>query len=736
MLLLLAATLLAAHPAAPDTAQPQTGARADAYLDAGARETVRLARERRVGMESAIRRYRAVSRSRISLGLRALRRDRLFFRCESAVRVDWRRGEPAVKEVLGGREVVPLVSRIPEVEEDCGSSVFDPGADRLVFGLGGMVGGEDAFARHPLAPGSEADYRFRSGDTVTVRIPGTAPLRLVELRVIPRRSESWLVSGSLWLESDSHAVVRAVLRLARPFDLERDAARLDDEDDGADEVPGVLKPIRADIRFITVEYGLWNQKWWMPRLVALEGEAQVGRLARLPLRMEQTYGEFEVEGDPDAAPLPAAAEPEPSGTVAKCGDASSRGRALRDSIQAERPDFQVSVGCGCSMGRCRESVTLMPRDTQRVLASEHLPGSIYDEGEALVSRAEMDELLALAKGAAPAPWALARPRLEWGGSTPELLRYNRVEGFSVGARAAWDLGRAEADATLRLGTGDWQPEVQLGLERSGPVSWQRVAAYRRLNAVDGTPRALGPGNSLSALLFGRDEGFYYRTLGAELLRTPAGDGPGVSWRLFAERQSRAEQRTNWSVPRLWSQGGFEENISARLANQAGAAVSWRGTRGSDPAGWRGGAALSLEGSAGAFAFARPSASLFGSAPLPAGLAGSVEVAAGTSLGDVPVQSYWFLGGPATVRGFAAGTRVGDAFWRGRAEVGRAAPGARIVVFSDAGWAGRRRDFTPDPSLLAAGVGASFLDGLVRLDLARALDGGSGWRVDLYLDGLM
>ncbi len=737
MLLLLAASLLAAHPSpsAPDTALPQSAARSDAYLDAGARETVRLARERRTDVESAIRSYRVVSRSRISLGLRALRRDRLFFRCESAVRVDWRRGEPAVMEVLGGREVVPLVSRTPEPEEDCGNSVFDPTADRLELGLGGMMGGDDAFARHPLAAGSEADYRFRSGDTVTVRIPGMAALRLVELQVIPRRSESSLVSGSLWLESDSHAVVRAVLRLARPFDLETDGRRLDPDDDDLDDVPGVFKPVRADIRFMTVEYGLWHQRWWLPRLVALEGEAQLGKMARFPLRMEQTYADFEVEGDAPGTPPPAVAAASAAGSARKCGDHSPRGAAVRDSLRAARPEFTVELGCDCSGGRCRESVTLMPRDTQRVVAGEHLPPSIFEEGEALVSRAEMNELVALAKLAPAAPWQLARPRLSWAGSSPDLLRYNRVEGLSAGARAEWELGRATADATLRLGIADWQPDVQVGATRTGVASRHRLAAYRRLDAVDFAPRALGLGNSLSSLLFGRDDGHYFRSLGVELLRSPVAE-QGVSWRLFAEHQAEAEKSTDWSLPSLWSDDGFRENIRAESADQAGAAVAWRAARGADPAGWRGGMEVALEGSTGTFTFARPSATLFGGAPLPAGLVGTVEVGAGTALGEVPVQGLWFLGGPATARGYAGGIVAGEAFWRARAEVGRAAPGARIVAFSDAGWAGARDAWAADPRLLSAGVGASFLDGLVRVDLARALRDPTGWRVDLYLDGLM
>lgn len=741
MFLLLAATLLASPPAPPppDTLVLPPAARADAYLDAGARESVRLARARRSGVESGIRRYQAVSRARISVGLRALRRDRLLFRCESAVRVDWRRGEPAIREVLGGREMVPLVQRTPEPDEDCGDSVFDPSADRLTFGLGGFLGGEDAFARHPLAAGSEAHYRFRSGDTVTVRIPGAEALRLVELRVIPRRNESSLVSGSLWLESGSHAVVRAVLRLARPFDLETDAARMDPEDDDVDEVPGVFKPIRADIRFVSVEYGLWHQRWWLPRLVALEGEAQVGKMARLPIRMEQTYSGFEVEGDAPGTPLPAvttaaAGEAAPT-TVRECRERSERGKALRDSLRTVYPDHRVEVGCGCTSGRCSEKVTLVPRDTQRVVASEHLPASIFEEGEGLVTRAEMEELLGLARGAAPAPWQLARPRLSWAGRAPDLLRYNRVEGLSPGARADWELGRATADATLRVGLADLQPDVVLGATRTGPVSRHRLAAYRRLNAADFAPRALGLGNSLSALLFGRDEGNYFRSLGVELLRSPVA-AQGLGWRVFAERQTEAEKSTDWSLPELWGDGGFGPNIAAQTADQAGASASWRTVRGADPAGWRGGVDLSLEGSTGTFTFARPSATVFGAAPLPAGLAGSVEVAAGTSAGDVPVQGLWFLGGTGTVRGYAGGVTAGEAFWRTRAEVGGAAPGARIVAFSDAGWAGPRDAWRADPRLLSAGVGASFLDGLVRVDLSRALHEPTGWRVDLYLDALM
>jgi hemolysin activation/secretion protein len=112
------------------------------------------------------------------------------------------------------------------------------------------------------------------------------------------------------------------------------------------------------------------------------------------------------------------------------------------------------------------------------------------------------------------------------------------------------------------------------------------------------------------------------------------------------------------------------------------------------------------------------------------------MAAGAAFGDVPVQSLWYLGGPATMRGYSGNAARGEAFWRGRAEIARAAPGARIVLFSDAGWAGPRDDVQLDPLLLSAGIGASFLDGLLRLDLAHALREPRGWRFDIHLDGAL
>jgi hypothetical protein len=40
------------------------------------------------------------------------------------------------------------------------------------------------------------------------------------------------------------------------------------------------------------------------------------------------------------------------------------------------------------------------------------------------------------------------------------------------------------------------------------------------------------------------------------------------------------------------------------------------------------------------------------------------------------------------------------------------------------------------AVASAGAGFSVLDGIIRLDLARGLQGPRSWRLDFYLDGLL
>lgn len=737
---------------------------ADAYLDPGARVLVARARERVAAADHSITEYSTRARERISVGIRALRRDRMLYRREVAADVLWRRDGVGHVRVLGAREVVPIARPDPRVPgraaREGADLAFDPRRNQLISHLGDSDG--DGI-RTPLAPGSEADYRFATGDTTRIRLAGGREVRLVELRVIPRRPSGLLVRGSLWLDLDHYAAVRGVFRLAAPLDIVRD---LEDEDD--DDVPGILQPMEANLRYLTVDYGLWEDRWWMPRLVALEGEARVGDLGRVPVRFERSYESYQVRGEgmpplqiadldssvsdsavvmsscgDDADEAESADDTEHASTVAPEDEASRRGerevipQPADSASRVEDDTARDDARARRSREECWSFTSTVPEDSI-LLGGPDLPGSIYD-AESLISDAEIRELTSVLNIGAlgGTPWHAPVTRVEY--LKPRLVRYNRVQGLALGAEVSADFGAARFDATGWIGTSDLEPNLEVGAERSTFGSLQRLALYRRLETVQPASSDPGLARALSAFLFGRDDDDYHRTLGAELIARSAGDpASGYELRIFAERQRTAEKTTDLSVPNLLSaERGFHENITADEADQAGVELTGRLAGGQDPRAVRWTLSGSVLGETGDYTLARPGASASLGFPLPFDAVAAVEVAGGTSLGEPTIQRLWYLGGPATVRGYGGGSRIsGEAFWRSRVEVGSSGPAARVALFSDAGWAGPRDAWVFDPPLLSAGIGASFLDGLLRVDLSRALRTDTGWRLDVHMDSVL
>ncbi|HEX9217577.1 MAG TPA: hypothetical protein VF864_11445 [Gemmatimonadales bacterium] len=700
-----------------------------AYLDAQARRLVATARERRETVDRSITAYRTRMRERIGVGIRALRRDRMLYRREIALLIDWQRDSVTRIEVIGARQSVPAAVPKPSLPEDLKGDArdyaFDPANDRLTVGWGDDTSRQDttqarrerhevAF-RHPLAPGSEADYRFATGDSSVVVFPDGREIRLRELRVIPRRLDFRLMSGSFWIDETSHAVVRALIRPARAFDFEQD---LSDEDDK--DIPGFVKPIRVEVRFLTIDYGLWTGRWWLPRLIAMDAVATAGSFLQMPVRYERIYDEYEVRGDTTArrAPrLPDATEAEDSVARAACHEREQREK----------------ISCKCSSGHCAAFTVRIPTDTAALLASSSLPPPFGASHDTLITAGELEELTHGLGNLPQAPWQLhARPP-RWG-----LARYNRVEGLALGARGELDLGRLRLDGAARIATTDAEPDLQAGVLRETGTARTRFAAFRRLAAVDPTARSLSIGNSLGALLLGRDDGDYFRATGAELTITPAVTLPQrVAIRVFAERQRRALKRTDFSFPNaLHDDHVFRPNIVADSADQLGASLTLRAQQGIDPERPQWTADVTVDGSVGTYRFGRASSTLRVTAPLGPRIAGAVELAGGVAGGVVPVQSYWYLGGPGTVRGYGGNAASGDAFWRARFELANRWPAARVVLFADAGRAAPREHLSLVRPLTGVGVGASFIDGLVRFDLTRATRSPTGWRLDFYTDAAL
>lgn len=737
MLVAAALAALLQGPAAVATPAQDT---ASAFVDPGAAALLRGARDRRQRVERSIDLYRVTARERVHAGLEAASRDRTLFGREMAVRIEWRRGETGLVRVLGAREASPSTSRGIQVPDDLRSEVtdlaFDPDELQLnlfQFNAGDLSGGGDddgdgsATARRdsagvevsvdpgepidPLSPGSEAHYRFRSGDTTTVRLPDGSRLRMIQLEIIPRRREFRLLRGTLWIDDQTYGVVRSVLTTARPFDLRRDAG---------EEVPAALDTfgaIRAEVRYVTVEYALYQGRFWLPRLVAIDMEANLGVLAGIPVRFERSYSDYEVQASATPAQAPVAVLAQPRDTAAS--------RVCREDAEA------AGETCECENGRCRRWRVEVPADTAALLASPDLPPPLADGNSRLITGEEVESL---ARVLTPGLGSL-------GDFRPELttrftnLHYNRVEALSVGARADVAWGPLALDGRARIGLGDLEPAAELGISRTTLARRTRLGGYRRLAAFDPDSRALGLGASLNALVLGRDEAEYFRASGAELTSHPVRAGRwSYAWRLFGEHQHPVDRTTQLSLARAWDDEPFRGVRAADRADQAGASLGLSRTFGSDRAPARFTLGTWGEAQGGTFGFGRGQVTAGVALPRVGPFAVALEAAAGSTTGDVPLQGLWYLGGTTTVRGYEGALLGGESFWRGRAELATSLPAARLVLFGDAGWAGERGGWEFDPPLVSAGVGASFLDGLVRLDLSRALRAPTGWRLDLYLDG--
>jgi hypothetical protein len=259
-----------------------------------------LARVHRSTVDRRIESYETTARKRITVSLRAGMIERTVYRRETAIRIDWRRDGAVHLDILGMREHVPIVNPDAEVPFDVSAEIamlaFDPADPDMLVRL------DTTEIRHPLMNGSERYYRFATGDTTVIVLPEGQTIRLRELRVIPRLRSPVLFTGSLWLEAESHAVVQVQMKLARAFDSDHDM-RVERTPEGgflrtflANQLLGLVKPLRFDVDFMAIDYGLWNLEWWLPRIAVARGVAQIGRF-QVPLAYERTYSDYIIQGD-------------------------------------------------------------------------------------------------------------------------------------------------------------------------------------------------------------------------------------------------------------------------------------------------------------------------------------------------------------------------------------------------------------------------------------------------------
>ena len=173
------------------------------------------------------------------------------------------------------------------------------GSERLMwwFNFDGGEGDndEDAFSYvHPLERGAEAVYEYRSGDSATIRLPGGKEIVLQEVVVRAREASEDLIVGSLWFESGGQ-LVRAAFRPAAPMDMMKVVGEDSFEDVPAPVRATLLTPFSFDVEAFTIDYGLYGERWWLPRSQTARGELRMG-FVRSTATLDQSFRYASVNG--------------------------------------------------------------------------------------------------------------------------------------------------------------------------------------------------------------------------------------------------------------------------------------------------------------------------------------------------------------------------------------------------------------------------------------------------------
>jgi hypothetical protein len=633
----------------------------------------------------------------IRFGLRLLNRARTFYHKERVAKARWSRDEDVLIVWLGRREGTPVFRDLPfgldldlaealDLDNTFRQVPFDPGGDRIDFFQAGWI--------QPVSPAGLGLYRFRSGDTLRIGLPPPSrSLVLVEVVVEPRVRRWETLEGSLWFDAETGDLSRAVFRPSGVWNHQEHAPS-----GTRDLPPSLVMPGIGTVEVVTLEYALFEGRWWLPWRLAAKGIYDWGHgLAQMPLEIEWTMRDFSLNESPTQE-LDNALSP---------GSASSI-RSIRRNAQDQRTIYVTPRGV--DLARTPE---LPPP-----LGEEPLDFSAEKSRPLLESFSQV-------VGEQPLGPPPSFHRMLMSG-----LRYERVRGLSAGGERSWLLG----DQAVRLNL-----KARLGLAEhlapSGEVEVSRgvwnVAGYRELADAGGLVDPLGFVTSLNALLLGQDDGDYFWRTGGRVEAT-WGDPfrQNLTLSVFGERQESAEVHARFSLG-----GDLRPNIVAKRLDVFGVAWDARLQRGDDP---RGGVIMGRvwgEGAGGSDPYWRSMATVSGVG----GIGGIASVGLSWTVGlasaDAPVQRWYYLGGTHSLRGFEGGSFRGTGAWFVRTEVGTLGEAVRGVLFADAGWAGPRDELADHRPGISAGLGLSVMDGLLRFDLARGLARGNDWRFRFYLDGL-
>jgi hypothetical protein len=702
---LTAAVLLSLPPAArPDTLPT--------YSSEATRTLVARAQARHAADDTTVTDYTARLRYRVSfsLGHRKWARMPTYAVEEQEGTVHWQAPNDLRLDILGRR----TASRSKDItlSSDFTRPWFVP------RGLGDSVRifGNDFPTRaalHPLAADGPEWYRYALTDSLALTTPRGTSVRLYAVEVVPSRPGPSLVAGTIWIDSATAQVARFTFRyVGTSLWVDRD-----DPDPDLKDLGGADKANSFINRILTVdsdlEYGLQDERYWMPSRQVLSGTVQIPIISDIVIPFEAitTFWDYDINsGRPVVFTAPA-----PDSGAKRTMDHES------DSLEAV-------VRSGTWAGG-RYEVHRPPRDSLASYSAwgDSLALNLSPEDDAQV-RAVQAQLAVLAEGL-PSDVTGIKPGGVNYEAFADIFRYNRVQGPSLGYGYAvdvpgWSFTRAQG--TLRFGFSDLRVTGDLGLVREAPSGRWRIQAYRAIDEVEPFFKVNTFGNSLNGVFAAHDDADYYLAQGGSVgYETSVGRGIELKLQARAEdQQSVATDARSAINDFLGGSGDFPPNPDVAGGFFLGGTVTLDGVAGTGT--WRLGAEV-LGGSPGTTGrmMAEVRQRLFGMRGV------TVTGRGGAATADPLPQSAFRLGGLQTVRGFDYGTYDGQAFWSLQGDWTPLKGKVRPVLFADVGQAGALGSVLSQRPLVGAGAGVSFFNGIVRLDLSVPLQGpASGLRFDI------
>ncbi|MEE8251862.1 MAG: hypothetical protein V3R24_08990, partial [Gemmatimonadales bacterium] len=492
-----------------------------------------------------------------------------------------------------------------------------------------------------------------------------------------------------------------------------------------DEEEPTAVHIQADL-----EYSLHHNQAWMPhsQVLLVRWEVPFFRSASLWFTMTTEFTEYEI--NTDVAP----SQP-PTKASADRTDRSSWDLAWRcDDVMMFGEPGTIRTNCGQGSLEHAGMVNGINYSV-RVPALDSLLAFPFETELSLFSssaeRERTDRVIAdLAHVAAGLPGSLAPTRVHHSfgrniGQLASIPRFNRVQGFSVGAAVELPVPLAftAISASARFGIADERPVGSVAWIRNAPESRFELTAFRSLTAVEPWTNARSLGTSLKAAILGWDDADYYLSLGGGMkFRGRMGPLRNITLELNFERQRSVVTATGSAVNDFFLGDGIYPANPAIVAGDFG-----RASLGYSNSWSRFALALAVDGLAGdSLHGGRAWAAI--SAPFSLGNAHlKLDAKAGSVFGDSLPQLEFRVGGPATVPRYEYGVLRGESLWSVQVEAELfsndwVAP----VVFGGVGglWD------ASDP-LIGIGLGASLLQNWFRIDFSKGINPSRAIRLDIY-----